>query len=140
MSHNLRIHLPQGLQILSRLRLFAKDAMEKTMANIDPSKSMESLEKFAHRGLREEHEGGDPKLKALFDKVAAGDDTAAKEVHDVVFDELWGGLVDKEQMGFGKEPGTMFEPEASKIMRDYVRTQEPALWDMMTMDDPFITQ
>jgi hypothetical protein len=82
-------------------------------------------------------------LGKLFAEVAAGGEMAARKVHDVVFDELWGDVLDKTQLGFGGGGGGAGpkEAEATARMREWVRKEEPALWDLMTLEgDPFVTQ
>lgn len=157
--------LLQGLSILSRFRAFVTSALAQTMAGMDPSSSMATLERYAHRGggaaggrrtssssnsgsgdEKEKEEGRDPVLQKLFAEAAAGDEMAARRVHDAVFDELWGDVLDKRQLGFGDGGGGgggegPKEAEATARMREWVRKEEPALWDLMTMDgDPFVTQ
>lgn len=119
------------------------------MQGMDPANTMANLERFAQRGgvsSRALNEGidesKDPVLQEVFAQAAAGDEGAAKRVHDVVFDELWDGLLDKTQLGFGGGGGEgPKEAVATAGMREWVRKQEPALWDLMTMEgDPFISQ
>jgi len=140
-------------------------ALAQTMAGMDPSSAMATLERYAQRGggggaaggrrtsgrssgggdEKEKEEGRDPVLQKLFAEAAAGDEMAVRRVHDAVFDELWGDVLDKTQLGFGGGGGGggegPKEAEATARMREWVRREEPALWDLMTMEgDPFITQ
>lgn len=118
------------------------------MKGMDPADTMASLERFAERGGVSSRalgegidEGRDPVLQKVFAEAAAGDEEAAKRVHDVVFDGLWDGVLDKTQLGFGGGGEGPKEAEATAGMREWVRKQEPALWDLMTMEgDPFVTQ
>lgn len=130
------------------------------MAGMDPSNSMTTLERYAQRGggagRRTSSSSGDnegkeegieperdPVLGKLFTEVAAGDEMAARKVHDVVFDELWGDVLDKTQLGFGGGGGGEGpkEAEATARTREWVWKEEPALWDLMTLEgDPFVTQ
>lgn len=151
--------LLQGLSILTRFRAFVTSALAQTMAGMDPTNSMATLERYAQRGGGRRRassssssssgddkvEEEDPVLGELFAEAAAGDERAARRVHDAVFDELWGGVLDKTQLGFGGGGGGggegPKEAEATARMREWVRKEEPALWDLMTMEgDPFVTQ
>jgi len=155
--------LLQGLSILTRFRAFVTSALAQTMAGMDPTNSVATLERYAQRGGGRRRasssssssssgddkvEEEDPVLGKLFAEAAAGDDRAARRVHDAVFDELWGGVLDKTQLGFGGGGGGgggggegPKEAEATARMREWVRKEEPALWDLMTMEgDPFVTQ
>ncbi len=97
---------------------------------------MASLQTYAQRGET------DAEWRRLLARADGGDQAAVGQLHDVLFEELWGGVLDKAQLGFGVGGQGVKEPEATARLREWVRTQEPALWAMMTMEgeDPFIEQ
>ena len=102
----------------------------------DPISYMSSLEAYAQRGEK------DANWRHLLEQAEAGKEEAAGQLHDLLFDELWGGVLEKTQLGFGKGGKGVKEAEATARLREWVRTQEPALWSLMTMEgeDPFIEQ
>lgn len=94
---------------------------------------METMEEYARLGEE------DPKWAQLFAAAERGDKTAAMAVHDKVFDELWGGVLDKAALGFGVGGGgDVSEPPATAKLRARAREEEPALWDLMTGGDELI--
>lgn len=56
-------------------------------------------------------------------------------LHDKIADDIWGGTVDLYQMGLDGR-----EPRALAKLRTLVQETEPALWRLITQDDPLITQ
>lgn len=76
-----------------------------------------------------------PRLRWLLIRKQAGDREAAWAMHDKIADDIWGGTVDLYQMGLdGREPRVLAE------LRALVQETEPALWRLITQDDPLITK
>lgn len=123
-----------GRAALGAFRGFVRRALENMGKRMDPGDMAADLEAYATRGER------DPVWGVLMDAAEAGDGEAAGALHDVVFDELWGGVVDKEKLGLGPGGKAVREAEATARLREHVREEEPALWKLITQEDPFITQ
>ncbi len=123
-----------GRAALTAFRGFVRRALENVGKRMDPEDMAADLEAYAKRGE------GDAAWKALMDAAGAGDGAAAGKLHDMVFDELWGGVLDKEKLGLGAGGKAVKEAAATARLREHVRAEEPALWKLITQEDPFITQ
>lgn len=123
-----------GRAALTAFRGFVRRALENVGKRMDPEDMAADLEAYAKRGEK------DAAWQALMDAAGAGDGAAAGKLHDVVFDELWGGVLDKEKLGLGAGGKAVKEAAATARLREHVKTAEPALWKLITQEDPFITQ
>lgn len=127
----------QGKFILARFRAFVERSLGHAQRGLmaDAGAVVGVMEDYARKGQE------DPEWMDLFAAAEAGDGVAANAIHDKVFDELWGGVIDREQLGFapsGGGGGSPREPAATARLRALVREEEPALWELMTQGDPFL--
>lgn len=127
----------QGQAVLGRFRAFIQHSLGHAQRGLlsDAGALMETMEDYAARGKE------DPEWARLFAAAEGGDKAAAMAVHDRVFDDLWGGVLDKAALGFGANGGgggDVSEAPATAKLRARARAEEPALWDLMTQGDELI--